>query len=141
MVKYAPVTPAAIVDHVRRAGGRLWIDGDALCLAMPRGLLTKALTAILREQKPGIVKLIAPRPAMTDAQATRYRVFETAYAEWEVRGSPQPGPVFTLSGGPWPPGRCISCGAPVTRGHRRCGDCLTALQHMLAIEAERLQGF
>jgi tubulysin polyketide synthase-like protein len=129
------MTPDALLAELRARGVELTADGDALCYRGPKGSVTPELRALLVEQKPALLRLLTPRPTVTDP-ALNYRVaaFQAQVERWATTG--QVGvPLLALPGAPEPRiGACLSCGKAIEGGLLRCSLCRHAVDVVLGLK-------
>ena len=111
------------------AGSRSVHGGRILKIDAPPALQTPRFWATVREQGPGLVRLLRPPPVLSAAATERLRAFEQALGTW-VRGLAVPPPLRLRPVGP---GCCEFCGDRIPQGWQ-CAPCRDALSALLFIE-------
>ena len=126
--------PGALLAELRTRGVQLTADGDALCYRGPKGSVTPELRALLVEQKPALLRLLTPPPAVEDpALNHRVTAFQAQVERWAT--AERVGvPLLVLPGAPEPRiGACLSCGTAIERDGLRCRLCRHAVAVVLGL--------
>jgi hypothetical protein len=127
------VTAAAFLEDLRARGVAVRAVGDRLRVEAPPGVLTAAVVARLREEKPALLRFLAP-PTPADPEVARRLVAFTSQLEaWTAAGCPGV-PLLVLPDAPAPrAGSCVSCGVAIPAGGWRCASCRGAVELALGL--------
>jgi hypothetical protein len=91
---------ATLLSHLRTLGARVVIDGDALVVDVPRGLLTPTVRAGITRAKPALLAILAGEARELDPDATARAVPDAADT---ADVAPNAGPASVP--------RCAGCGS------------------------------
>jgi hypothetical protein len=137
----APLSGAQeLLQAFARRGVHLTLDGDHIAV-YPTDQLGEADRQVILAHRAELIALLS-RPGSSSGTGAGPARGEEAFVpevRWRVDAMrphvPRTGPIPFLvvrSGGPRPPGHCLSCGDPLPEGrHYRCLPCATAVEQVL----------
>ena len=130
------MTADALLTALRTRGVELTADGNALCYRGPKGSVTPELRALLVEQKPALLRLLTPPPAVRDpALNHRVAAFQAQVERWATARLVGV-PLLVLPEAPTPRiGACLSCGNAIEGERLRCQLCRHAVDVVLGLRS------
>jgi TubC N-terminal docking domain len=133
------LSPATLLAELEAKGITLIAEGGTLRCRAPRGQVTPALAAAIRENKTALLKLVAqPAPQAADTMpaddplvSVRVAAFQAQLDAWVAEGRVAV-PVLTLPDVEIAFGSCAGCGEPLGADRTwRCRYCVAALHIVL----------
>jgi hypothetical protein len=127
------MTAVAFLADLRARGVAVRAVGARLRVEAPRGVLTAGIVARLREEKPALLRFLAP-PAPDDPEvARRLAAFTSQLEAWTTAGR-LGAPLLVLPDAPVPrAGSCVSCGATIPEPGWRCEPCRHGVELALGL--------
>ncbi len=122
------VSPIALelLERVKAAGGRAWLDGEMVRLEAPVPL-PDDLRAALRAHKAEVVAALRAGGVGDPEVLRRVKVFRAQMEQW-----PRPVPLLRLPDIEPRIGTCLSCGGELPQGREnRCDLCVRAAHIVL----------